>query len=269
MGAASTRVIDQILDDPEGFLRLTIADLSAAAQTSDATVVRLVQTLGFGGYQEFKLQLSRALAVDRNPNLAVEAHDASLTVLRKVFEATSTALTDTLEHVQLEAFSAAVQAVSLARHTELIGLGGSGLVARDGQLRALRMGLSCGAQSDPATFLTVCSLMEPADVLIAVSFSGQSPEILKAARLARLNGATVVALTGLGRTPLSRLAHHTLSASAPGDAYRPEGLAIRLAQLCLLDALFTSLHVSQEPYMTERLRRAQQARRSLSSEPPL
>jgi len=266
-GTASTRVIDQILYDPEQFLRLTIAELSELTHTSDATVVRLVQSLGFGGYQEFKLQLSRALATSRNQDLAIAAHDSSVAVLHKVFEANSTALSDTLEHVQVDAFSAAVQVISSARHIELIGLGGSGMVARDGQYLALRLGLSCGGQSDAGTFLPLCSMMEPSDVLIAVSYSGTTPDILKAVRLARQVGATVIALTGLGRTPLTRLAHHTLSASAPGDSYRPESLAVRLPQLSLLDALFTSLHASQEPYLSERLARARASRRHLNSEP--
>ena len=266
-GAATVRVIDQILANPERFLSLTIAELSEAAGTSDATVVRLVQHLGFGGYQEFKLQLSRALAVTRKSDLAVEPHDASVTVMRKVFDSAATALSDTLEHLSLEAVSAVVQAMNLARHVELIGVGGSGVVAGHGQHRGLRLGLSCRATTDPGTFLTTCSLLEPTDVLIAVSFSGETARVVQAARLARQAGATVVALTGLGRTPLSRRAHHTLSASAPGDRYRPEGLAAQLPQIAILDALFTSLHVSQDPYLSERLSRAAAARRGLHAEP--
>lgn len=265
-GAATGRVIECILDDPEGFLGLTIAELSERTRTSDATVVRLVQSLGFGGFQDFKLQLSRSLAVTRQSNLAVDAGDASVSIVGKVFDNAGVALRDTLEHLDLEAFSSAVQAVSLSRHVVLIGFGWSGLVAQDGEQRGLRLGISCGAHTDPSTFLHVSSLLEPTDVLIAVSFSGASPDVVRAARLARQAGATVVALTGLGRSPLARVAHHTLTSSAPGDTYRPEGLNVRFAQLCLLDALFTSFHVSQEPYMTERLTRARDARRVLNAD---
>lgn len=268
-GVSSGRVIDYILQGPERFLGLTIAEISDRTQTSDATVVRLVQAMGFSGFQEFKLQLSRSLALSRNTDLTVEAGDPGVAVLRKVFDAASVALSDTLEHLDLEAFSSAVQAIALSRHVVLVGLGSSGLVALDGQHRALGLGLSCGAYADPGTFLTVCSLLEPTDVLIAVSYSGASPDILRAAKLARQVGATVIALTGLGRSSLSRLAHHTLTSSAPGGVYRPESLAARLPQLCVLDALLTSLHVSQEPYMSERLARAKAARRTVSSGPQL
>ena len=140
-GAASVRVIDHILRDPQRFLTLTIADLSEVTDTSDATVVRLVQAMGFGGFQEFKLQLSRSLALTRAPNITVDAGDPAVAVLRKVFDGAGVGLSDTLEHLDLEVFSAAVQATVQSRHVALIGLGWSGLVAQDGQQRALRLGL--------------------------------------------------------------------------------------------------------------------------------
>lgn len=266
MGDASVRVIEQILGDPSAFLNLTIAELSEAAQTSDATVVRLVQAMGFGGYQEFKLQLSRALAVTRTLDLSVETSDDPVQVVRKVVDASATALHDSLDHLHLEHFVAAVQAVSTARHTLLVGAGSSGLVAQDGAYRGERLGLSCVAHTDPGSYLPAASLLEPADVLIAVSFSGSTPDVVRASKLARQAGATVIALTGLGRSALTRTAHHVLTSSAPGDHYRPESLAARLPQIALLDALFTALHVSQEPYLSERLAQAQQARRSINAE---
>ena len=266
VGAASARVIDHILADPEGFLNLTIAELSDLTQSSDATVVRSIQALGFGGYHDFKIQLSRSLAVTRNTNLSLEPGDSSVSVLRKVFDGAGVGLSDTQEHLDLEAFSASVQAITSSRHIALIGLGWSGLVAQDGHQRALRLGLSCGAHTDPSTFLHVSSMLEATDVLIAVSFSGTSHDVVNAARLARKAGATVVALTGLGRSPLSKASHHVLTSSAPGDTYRPESLNVRFAQLCLLDALFTCLHVQQDPYLSERLSRAREARRALHAD---
>jgi RpiR family carbohydrate utilization transcriptional regulator len=266
VGAASGRVIEYILHNPEAFLTLTIAELGDRTQTSDATVVRLVQLLGFGGYQDLKLQLSRSLAVTHHTNITVEAGDLSVAILRKVFDGAVVGLRDTLDHLDLEAFSATAQAIGISRHVALIGMGWSGLVAQDGHHRALQLGLSCGAHTDPSVFLQVCSMLEPSDVLMAVSFSGTTPDIVRAARLARQAGATVVALTGLGRSPLTRAAHHILASAAPGDAYRAEGLNVRFAQLGLLDALFTSVHVLQEPYMSERLSRARAARRALNAD---
>lgn len=50
------------------------------------------------------------------------------------------------------------------------------------------------------------NLLHPGDVVIALSGSGRSPNVLRAARLARDRGATVIGLTGMGGGLLRELA---------------------------------------------------------------
>lgn len=263
VGAASARVIDRILAQPEQFLRWTIADLSEAANASEATVVRLVQSLGFKSYQEFKLKLSRTLASsDKHGGHVVEPYDTPLTVLSKVFGATAVSLADTLEHLDPAAFSDSVTALSQARRIEFIGSGSSGLIALDAYQKFIKLGLLCGASTDPHNFTQVCALLEPADVVVAVSYSGTNFDTLHGARLAKESGATVIVITGLGKSPLSRLASHVLTSSSPADRYRPESVASRLAQLCITDALVASLHLMSEPYASRRLEKIERALKS-------
>ena len=250
VGTASVRIIDTILANPEEFLHWTIADLSAVSGSSEATVVRLVQSLGFKSYQEFKLKLSRTLvSTDRDASQhVIQPFDAPEQILHKVFESSSTSLSDTLEHLERDAFVKTVDVLSQARRIEFVGMGSSAIIAGDAHQKFLKLGLLCGVHTDPYNMLQVCALLEPADVLVVVSYSGNRDEVLSAAKLARENGAQVIALSGLGRTPLARLSHHVLSVSATESPYRPEHVASRLAQLCIIDALVASLHVLGEPF---------------------
>ncbi|GGJ29266.1 MurR/RpiR family transcriptional regulator [Deinococcus roseus] len=263
VGAASVRIIDTILAHPEEFLHWTIADLSAVSDSSEATVVRLVQGLGFKSYQDFKLKLSRTLVGQEKTRapLGIQPQDPPEQVLQKVFQGSMTSLSDTLEHLDLQAFNRTVEALSQARRIDFIGMGHSALLAQDAQQKCLRLGLMCAAHTDPLSMTQVCALLEPADVLVAISYSGARPDVLHAAKLAREGGAQVVALTGLGRTPLTRLAQHTLTASAPESPYRPEEVAARLAQLCIIDALLAALQVLGEPFSSRRIQQVNQALR--------
>ena len=54
------------------------------------------------------------------------------------------------------------------------------------------------------------ALGKKGDLLVALSTSGKSANVLAAARRARLLGLRVMALTGSGASPLSRLAHAVL-----------------------------------------------------------
>src|SRR3954447_14188342 len=56
------------------------------------------------------------------------------------------------------------------------------------------------------------NLASPGDVLLAISGSGNSPNILKAVEWANRQGLTTVGITGFGGGTLRKLAHHNLHA---------------------------------------------------------
>lgn len=102
----------------------------------------------------------------------------------------------------------------------------------------------------PATFLhgteaTHGSVgqLGPADLLIAISNSGESAPLLACVEAARDHGARIVAVTGSGDSPLARAADRVLLASVQSEG-GPLGLAPRasvLAELTLLAALSVEL----------------------------
>jgi D-sedoheptulose 7-phosphate isomerase len=66
------------------------------------------------------------------------------------------------------------------------------------------------------------------DVLLAISTSGKSPNVLRAAEVAREIGVEVVALTGRQHTPLARLAHLEICTPAGAFADRVQELHIKV-----------------------------------------
>jgi D-sedoheptulose 7-phosphate isomerase len=61
----------------------------------------------------------------------------------------------------------------------------------------------------------LASLIRPGDILVAISASGSSPNILAAARLASQRGAEVIALTGASGGKLRLLANLTVRVPSP------------------------------------------------------
>jgi D-sedoheptulose 7-phosphate isomerase len=93
------------------------------------------------------------------------------------------------------------------------------------RLHALSMtdnaGLTTAVGNDLAydqTFLfPLESYAQPGDVAVAISCSGNSPNLLRACEWARANGLTVVALTGFSGGKVKDLAH--LHINVPSDNY--------------------------------------------------
>lgn len=61
----------------------------------------------------------------------------------------------------------------------------------------------------------VLALAQPNDLLIAISTSGKSPNVVRAVEQAKQLGCRTIALTGADGTPLSTLCDHSLVVSSP------------------------------------------------------
>src|SRR5277367_4537551 len=95
---AEQRVADFILKHPDELIYLTVTELAERTNTSESTVVRLCQKIGYKGYQEFKIVLARDLVEPTHDIYAeVESGDALTTIKNKVFQANAQALRDTIE----------------------------------------------------------------------------------------------------------------------------------------------------------------------------
>jgi D-sedoheptulose 7-phosphate isomerase len=93
----------------------------------------------------------------------------------------------------------------------------------------------------------VRTLTGPGDVVILFSTSGQSANVLAAARAARERGATTLAVTGPGDNPLRELADDTLVALGAHTAAIQDAHQVALHALCAgLDRLLGVVPVGGE-----------------------
>lgn len=80
--------------------------------------------------------------------------------------------------------------------------------------------------------------MKKQDVVIAISYSGEKPEILDVVQKARDRGIRVIAITRTGETTLASLAHITFDVAAFEKDFRSSALTSRISQLYVVDTLF-------------------------------
>ena len=62
LGPSEVRVVELIIDDAEGVLELTAQELADRAGVARSTVIRTCQSLGYRGYPQLRVALTRQLA---------------------------------------------------------------------------------------------------------------------------------------------------------------------------------------------------------------
>src|SRR5690606_6765680 len=248
MGPAQRRVAEYVLRNPEDVIHMSITQLSGASEASEATIVRLVQDIGFKGYNDFKISLSRSMSAnDGALERDLDADATTSDIIQNVFGMTRTSLVETWEALEPAQVDAAIQLLSTAKRIEFVGVGGSAAVAHDAYHKFLRLGVPVNALVDPHDAVQVCATLGPGDV------------VLDAVKLAKESGAAVVAISRFGRSPLQRLADVTLHTLSSETAYRSEAIASRIAQLAIIDVLFVGAFLRNHPVTSRNLSRSRSA----------
>jgi transcriptional regulator hexR len=100
--------------------------------------------------------------------------------------------------------------------------------------------MSTVAYSDPHIQLMAASVLSDQDVVVVVSNSGASIELLDAVSTAKENGAAVIAITRMG-SPLAHLADCVLNVFSHEDSGQYTPMVSRLLQLAVIDILAIGL----------------------------
>ena len=253
LSKAEAAVAEYISGNPDEVVNLSVSALAECCGVSEPTVIRTCRTLGYSGYQAMKIALIQSMSSARPlVGEAVSAKDDMPTAIRKVFGAASDAITLTLENLDAKAMEQAAEALLLARKILIFGVGGSAAVAADVEHKFLRLGLDARALSDLNLQAISAAFTDSEDVVFAISHSGSSKAVVDNARLARDNGCKVISLSSRGKSPLTEISDICLFTSAKETRYRIVAISSRIAELTVIDALYS--YMSFRTGNPERLR---------------
>jgi DNA-binding MurR/RpiR family transcriptional regulator len=242
-GEAERKVAEYLIDDPRTAVFCTIAELARRAETSPPTVVRLCKRAGLSGYRELQILLSRDLyavsgAEAPSPDFELDSGQSVEAIATNAVEKTKEALDKVLTILKPQAIEAAAAAIASARSVAAFGMGASGVVAYDLSQKLSRLGIVCGFSFDPHLQITsACGLCDK-DVAVVISYSGKTSQVLRAAHEAKLSGARIIAIAGMGSTPLSRLADILLAIPTTEPIFRQGASLSRSTQLIVVDILY-------------------------------
>lgn len=248
LGEQEKRCADILLSQPDKVIRASISEFAALANTSQATAVRFARKLGFDGYPHLKLSTVASIGYQAGSfghkgqelELGINEKDNSAAVLNKLINTSVLTLRQTADLCDITELNRAVALIYSARVIATYGAGASNLVAKDCQLKFARLGKATINFEDNHQALSGIATLEPGDVLIAVSHSGATPEVLSVGEEFVANGVNLICITNDSRSPLAKMAAVTLRTQAERKSIRVGATVSRIAQLFMVDLLTIS-----------------------------
>lgn len=238
LSKAEKKIADFLMHDPTRILPLYITELAEKSGTSEATVVRFAKRLGFEGYQQLKIAIAQDTAT--HPiNENITKNDKASDIFQKVCDDIYCSLEKTKRAIDGSALDLCCEAILAADAILVCGLGNSASVAVDASHKMLRLGLNAHAYTDNHMQAIAAAHTDKNSVLIGISHSGESRDTIQAMELARQNGATTVAITNFGKSPIEKVSDIVLHTVSDETNYRILGLSSRIAQLAIIDTVYS------------------------------
>jgi len=256
---AERRVADVVLADVTFSVDASNAEIARRAEVSEPTVTRFCRAIGCDGVRDFKLKLAQSVVVGRlyfapAPPQGEVSSDAS-PLWTEVFGEARNALNLVERQINPKDIIAAAELVASAHQVLVFGLGGSSTsLAIETQNRLFRYGVVVTAYSDPYVMKMTASTLKPNDLVIAISGTGRTREVVEAVQLAKHYRAKAVCITAPD-TDLAATADVALTVDIPEfpDPLKPT--ASRYAFLAIIDLVSSAVGTRLDPDARETLRR--------------
>lgn len=253
LNPALRRIAEYILENPSQCKSITTKELAAACNVAESTVTRFVKEIGLDSYQELKIGIAEALTMNDTTSLSSEEkyvyedisrNDTQEMILEKVLYRNVQTMTETKQRLNIEELSKAVEAIDQAKVILFSSMGSSRAAAVSGVMRFTRAGKKSMLLGEQSSLLMSAAIAGPGDVMIGISNSGRSKDVIDSMKLAQSKGARTIGITSFEDSPLTKYSDIALFTSAKssneGSALYWEAAASKTAQILVLDLIYAS-----------------------------
>lgn len=241
------KVADYILKMRSHSQHLSITELAGMCSVAEATISRFCRSLGYRGYSAFRLALANAASAPSGQGMQnplsgdVSEEDSFEDMCRKLYTADVSAITQTLELVDSRAIIAAADILQHAGKVLCMGQGGSQLLADEAAHLFTTAGGKFFPVADSHMQIIAASTMDATDAILYFSYSGATTDLMDTLSLAQKRGVKTILITRFPNAPGTALADVVLQCGADENPLQLGSVGARVAQMFLMDVLFSEL----------------------------
>lgn len=254
LSAKEAEIARFVMTEPKKASEMTISSMSDHLGMADSTIFKFTRKLGYQGFRNFHNDL---LSEGFDPEVSIHenitAENSPLEMADEVFNSSIKSLSDTKMLLKEDDIAAAVSHIVSCRRLLFHGMGGSSLIAGDAYHKFMRAPVDVVYTADYHMQLMQASAATDADSAIVISHSGLDLQTIQIAKLLKKRGAYIITITSNPASPLAKSSDIVLVTVSEETGYRSESLSSRIAQLAIIDTLYTAVMFHDEERSRESL----------------
>ncbi|WP_411169248.1 MurR/RpiR family transcriptional regulator [Clostridium sp. MB05] len=222
-------IADYIMQYGDEIKNINITDLAKEIGTSGATITRFAKKIGCDSFVDMKIKLgSNKVEVHVNDEDGIFSY--AYQYYNEVIERTKML-------IDKEAIFKIVNEIKKARNIYIYGVGSSGLTGEEMMQRLLRMGFNVHCISDSHMMIINSSIVSEHDLVIGISISGETEEVIHALKISRENGAKIVSITSFEGSSISKYSDIKFIVYNPNFVDRRRFINTQFSAMYLLDLI--------------------------------
>ena len=227
------KVADYMLNAKDSMISQTLVNLSKSIGVGEATIIRFLNKCGYDALHAFKFDVVRDSENEKDDNVDNAVDKLASSLMKQ--------LDNSANSLNKEMVKEVAKLYASARNVYFYGIGHSGIVAEMGAYRSLRIGRNAKSITDMHFQAIQATICNEEDLVIAVSLSGQSPELVAAVQIAKAKKATVVAIVSYLQSDLAQIADYVFLATSERVFLRSDGSGIDavVTQLFVIESILT------------------------------
>ncbi len=203
---------------------------------SEAALSRFSKKCGYKGYRELIYSYEKDLELE----IPVEQNELNVGAFtKKIRSSYSSLLNETCSMLDEKQIQRIAALLDEKKRIFVYGQGSSGLVAKEFQLRFMRIGVPAEAITDAQMIQMNAALAEPDQLIIGISLSGCTEEVNNGVRLARKKGARIVYITANAQTPVRPFCDELVVTAYMKNLDTGTKISPQFLPLIILDVLYS------------------------------
>jgi DNA-binding MurR/RpiR family transcriptional regulator len=231
MFAAEKKVADYVLLHPSKVIAETVSDIAKGSGASEATVVRMCRHLGYKGYYQFRVLLAKDIG-------RLTSGETEEDAVGQIFNDYISQITQIKEMVNDSIMRQCADLLRSSKMIHILAVGNTVPLSLYMGFRLGRLGLRSSYGVAPEYVMNNVNLAGENEVLVAISKSGSSKQIVEGCEMAKEKNMPIIAVTKYEHSPITSIADLTLATGGKiDDLTGYHSNYSHLTEMILIDAL--------------------------------
>ena len=239
---AEKKIADYVINQKEKVIEMTVSELAAQSNVSEATIVRFCKKCGLKGFYDLKINIAKDMVKLKDSTVSNKLDSNNIgQSLQNILANKIEELKQTILMMDEREIKKILDIIKNARIVQFAAVGNTIPVAMDGTYKFNQLGISAVTNTIWETQLAFTYTLTKDDVVIVISNSGSAKKLVTLLEIANERKATTISITNHENSPVANESKYHINTSTREKLFLDEFSFSRVSAMVVIEVLYLLL----------------------------